>query len=295
MLRWHKLPTLFFYTPSFLYMLYLSAKHFTTPAIIMSANPEFEYGGLPFSSKLKMQSGFDKFLPYDSLLLDESLKEKTDKLVKFIEIHGLPIIIKPDTGHRGLGVVKCDDLDEAVKHIEAQGWDLMVQKYSGAPLEFGIFYRRSPSEKKGSVISLTKKVIPEGSGLVTASHCRGAEFFDYCDQVTPKLDQTVQQICDNKAFYFGRFDVKADSDEALLKGEFDIIEVNGATSEFIHIYDDKHTWKFGFSELFRQWRLLFSTAIAAKKKHNVKYSFIDFCKLYLRLFRASKKAEGTIW
>lgn len=276
-------------------MFYLSAKHFTSPAIIMSANPDFEFGGLPFASKLKMQMGFDAFLPYAALPCSETVEQRKKTLESFINQHGAPVIIKPDTGHRGLGIVKCDSIADACVHIQNQNWDLMVQKYSAAPLEFGIFYYRHPAETHGSVISLTKKVIPEGSGLITASHCRGAEFFDYCDKITPELEQKVQSICENKAFYFGRFDVKADSDEALLRGEFDIIEVNGATSEFIHIYDDKHTWKFGFSELFRQWRLLFQTAIAAKKQHQVSYTFLDFCKLYLRFFRSTKKAEGTIW
>ena len=82
--------------------------------------------------------------------------------------------------------------------------------------------------------------------------------------------------------------------DALLAGEFSIIEVNGATSEFIHIYDDKFTYKEGVSELKRQWSLLFDISACNQNKRPYP-SFWLFCWQYVKFFRKTKQAVGTLW
>src|SRR3546814_11492466 len=58
-------------------------------------------------------------------------------------------------------------------------------------------------------------------------------------------------------FYFGRFDVRFRSVEALGRGEdFQILEVNGASAEAIHIWDPEHTVRETYRVLFEQFRLL---------------------------------------
>src|SRR3546814_7105802 len=59
-------------------------------------------------------------------------------------------------------------------------------------------------------------------------------------------------------FYFGRFDVRFRSVEALGRGEdFQILEVNGASAEAIHIWDPEQTVRETYRVLFEQFRLLY--------------------------------------
>src|SRR3546814_13892186 len=59
-------------------------------------------------------------------------------------------------------------------------------------------------------------------------------------------------------FYFGRFDVRFRSVEALGRGEdFQILEVNGASAEAIHIWDPEQTIGETYRVLFAQFRLLY--------------------------------------
>ena len=96
--------------------------------------------------------------------------------------------------------------------------------------------------------------------LVGASHARGSMFFDVKHMETPELLQATHEVCIVDGFYFGRLDVKAVSKEAFLRGEYKIIEVNGATSECIHIYDNAVSFLEGLRVLKEQWETLFQIA-----------------------------------
>ena len=59
-------------------------------------------------------------------------------------------------------------------------------------------------------------------------------------------------------FHFGRFDVRAESEEALRAGRFRVLELNGVASEATHIYDPKTPLLAAYRVLFEQWRLCFA-------------------------------------
>ncbi len=62
-------------------------------------------------------------------------------------------------------------------------------------------------------------------------------------------------------FYFGRYDIRFDTIEALQAGEdFSIVEINGAGAEAIHVWDPDFSMLAGYSTLMRQQRLLFEIA-----------------------------------
>ena len=71
------------------------------------------------------------------------------------------------------------------------------------------------------------------------NHCQGTEFRDGRHLHTPALEAAVDAIARRiDGFYFGRFDVRYASPEALARGEgFAIVELNGVTSEATHVYD----------------------------------------------------------
>jgi len=68
-----------------------------------------------------------------------------------------PLIFKPDLGERGYMVQRVDTLDEIDEYLRSLRSDLIIQELVDLPLEFGVFYRRYPSEPKGEVTSIVVK------------------------------------------------------------------------------------------------------------------------------------------
>lgn len=103
------------------------------------------------------------------------------------------------------------------------------------------------------------------------SHCRGSLFLDGKQYLTEYVESNIEALSQSQnEFYFGRYDLRADSIEAFKKGEFKVIEVNGVTSEPTHIYDPKYTLLYAYKTLFKQWRLAFSIgSINRLKGHHV--------------------------
>lgn len=103
------------------------------------------------------------------------------------------------------------------------------------------------------------RVVEAGASLPIAdvgSHCRGALFLDGHDLITAALTARVRQLAEAMpGFEFGRFDVRAPSREALAAGEdFQVIEVNGASSEPAHVYHPGTPLHVGLQAFFGIWR-----------------------------------------
>ncbi|HCA58094.1 MAG TPA: hypothetical protein DEP46_08950, partial [Blastocatellia bacterium] len=95
------------------------------------------------------------------------------------------------------------------------------------------------------------------------THSRGAVFLDGGNLLTPRLEERIDAICRGlEGFNFGRFDLRAESFEALEAGRFSIIELNGVTSESTNIYDPRYTLLDAYRILFRQWRIAFEVGLA---------------------------------
>lgn len=97
------------------------------------------------------------------------------------------------------------------------------------------------------------------------THCRGALFRDGAPLRTAALEDAVDQVSRGlPGFWFGRYDVRSPSHDALRRGEFTVIELNGASAEATSIYDPSHSVFEAWRVLFRQWDVLF--AIAARNR-----------------------------
>ncbi len=97
-----------------------------------------------------------------------------------------------------------------------------------------------------------KKILKAGESLLLepiGNHCRGTIFKNGNHLVTPELTKVMRELAGSiKDFHFGRFDLKAHSEEEFQRGEtIKIMELNGAFSEPGHIYDPEasifHSWK----------------------------------------------------
>ncbi len=96
------------------------------------------------------------------------------------------------------------------------------------------------------------------------THSLGSAFFDGEWVRTPELEAAIDQLSRGyDGFWFGRYDVKAPTAEALQQGrDFKVLELNGATAEATSIYDPKNRLSDAYRTLRKQWSILFE--IAAK-------------------------------
>jgi len=110
-------------------------------------------------------------------------------------------------------------------------------------------------DKLSSVLSDQEEFVVVEIG----SHCRGSVFLDGNENITPKLAQQIDRLSKKlDGFYFGRYDIRASSAEALKEGHsFKVLEVNGVTSESTNIYDPRNSVFTAYKILFKQWRAAF--------------------------------------
>lgn len=95
------------------------------------------------------------------------------------------------------------------------------------------------------------------------SHCRGAIFADAHELRTDALENAIDSLGRaHPGFYIGRFDVRAESAEALREGRFKVLELNGIGGEPAHIYDPAVSLWQAYAALFRHWRDLFEIGAA---------------------------------
>ncbi|QDU65589.1 alpha/beta fold hydrolase [Engelhardtia mirabilis] len=310
-LRWEFWPPWFFYPPVVLYVIWRGLRAGSLTAFT-SANPGIPGGGFVGESKAqilaKLEAAGDPIPAWTLLPGAESAGERLARVRGLMAERGLgyPLVIKPDVGQRGSGVLVTADEAEVLAYLEATNLDLIAQQCLDGP-EFGVFYARRPGEPTGRVLSITEKQLATVTGdgehtlehLILAderavcmaryyldknaervddviaagevvalgdlgTHARGAIFLDGARLLTPALEAEVDRIAKAfDGFYFGRFDLRVPSAQALSEGrELRIIELNGVTSEMTHIYDPKHSVLEGYRVLFAQWRLCFEIAAA---------------------------------
>ena len=124
-------------------------------------------------------------------------------------------------------------------------------------------YRRRHSQSWESVIARG-----EPYRLVfSASHSKGVVFRNVPDLVSQPLTEALDVIfADIQGMHYGRLDVKfRDVDYLRAGSDFEIIEINGASSESIHIWDrDASLWE-AVRALLQQYLTLFK--LGAESRH----------------------------
>lgn len=115
-------------------------------------------------------------------------------------------------------------------------------------------YFRRIGSRLVNVPSLSEKVALVDIG----SHSKGVIFRDGGWMRSRELEAAVDDLSRGiPGFYFGRFDMRAESCSELSSGVFKIIELNGVTSESTNIYDPRYSLLDAYKILFAQWRIAF--------------------------------------
>ena len=300
--RWEYWPMWAVYPPVVAYVLWLGLRH-RGLTICTAANPGIgAAGGLAGESKseiLRGLAGAGKRVARWAAIEPGATERRAAEVDEFRR-GAWPVVLKPDVGERGRGVVIARSEADIAAKLAADGSRLIAQDYVPG-VEFGIFYTRRPEAERGEIFAITDKrtLALTGDGRRTleelilgddravgmaayflaehegslhrrpaagetvmlaelGTHCRGALFLDGTPLRTEALEAAVEQVSRAyDGFYFGRYDVRTSSTEALMRGEFTVIELNGLSAEATSIYDPCHPVFFGWRTLCAQWRLAF--------------------------------------
>ncbi len=113
------------------------------------------------------------------------------------------------------------------------------------------------------ILSFGEKKILEEIG----NHNRGTAFLNLNDLINSDLVLAFDQVSTPlHEWYFGRYDVKTKSLEAMIEGDFQVIEVNGVNSEPAHIYDSSMSLLKAYRDLFIHWNIILKISIENRKR-----------------------------
>jgi len=105
------------------------------------------------------------------------------------------------------------------------------------------------------------EVIPAGESVRLnriGTHSRGAIFRDGGHAMTREMEDAFERVSRHfEGFHLGRYDVRSDSLDALQRGEFRVIELNGVTSEPTQMYHHGllHAWRLLAGQWLRAGRI----------------------------------------
>ena len=163
------------YTPVFLYSSFLWIKY-RSITLVTLVNPGIKDGGFIKESKseiLDRITARETVARYKLIPSSKRMDERVEKVLRFMEeLHlSFPIVVKPDIGERGKGVVIPKNLAELKIVLQKNKEDVIVQEYIPGE-EFGIFYYRFPNEESGHIFSITRKEYQylNGDGKHTLEH-----------------------------------------------------------------------------------------------------------------------------
>jgi membrane protein DedA with SNARE-associated domain len=125
-------------------------------------------------------------------------------------------------------------------------------------------YLRRLKDKQDTVL-----VHGQSLRLVEAgNHAAGCIFRDGLHLCSTALTDRIDAISGKlTGFYFGRYDIRYSSPADLHEGRnFQIVELNGATSEATSIYDVRNSLWTAYQTLFKQWDLVFAIGAANRAR-----------------------------
>jgi hypothetical protein len=266
--RWNWLA----YIPLLPYLVWLMVRH-RSPTVFTAANPGIATGGTVGESKAATLAAVERAggpVAEFSLAAPHSDRgARVRAATRWMDETGVPfpVIVKPDVGEQGWGVALICTRRGLERYFECMPGAIIVQRYLPG-VEAGIFYWRRPGAERGRIVSISEPIrhrdVPadpgpeEAPSILFGFTCHDAEYRDARSWNSPQLERAIDALaCAVPGFFFGRFDVRAASGDALRRGEFTVIEVNGVLSEATQIYDPAVGFARACATLLHQWRVAF--------------------------------------
>jgi hypothetical protein len=140
---------------------------YRSPTVFTAVNPGIPGGGFVGESKSAilraLTDGGATAAPWIALDAGMPPFAQQQAADAFIDLHGLPVVLKPDRGQRGTGVEIVRDRTRVHARVTRPHDGLILQVFVPG-VELGVFYSRRPREATGRIISLTEKRFPSVVG-----------------------------------------------------------------------------------------------------------------------------------
>ena len=166
--EWEFWPRWAFYPPVALYVAGLALRY-RSLTLFTAANPGFPAaGGLVGESKSSILERIDPahtapWTRLPSAEVGEAVRRRQVQDLMAAQGTDFPVVLKPDVGERGSGVVIAKDDAAVGAFLAATAGPAIVQRYVPG-VELGIFWVHLPGEAKGRIFSITHKQLPEVVG-----------------------------------------------------------------------------------------------------------------------------------
>lgn len=136
-----------------------------------------------------------------------------------------------------------------------------------------------------------QQVIPDGVVFKlawVANLSRGGRLISLEKEKDGRLLQCFDRISEHAQFYYGRYDIKCVSIDALKKGQFKILEFNGAGAEPHHIYGNGNNLLQAYRIVLDHWAAM---AKIARIHHRSGVPYWPFDKGLSRIAQAKKQLK----
>ncbi|HMX39101.1 MAG TPA: D-alanine--D-alanine ligase [Saprospiraceae bacterium] len=125
------------------------------------------------------------------------------------------------------------------------------------------------------------------------NHARGTKFLNGNALISPALLAAFEPLCRRlEGVHYGRFDLKCASEEAMLRGEYQVMELNGVLGEPAHIYDPRYGMWRAYGDLYRHWRLLYRLHRAQRLAGARPMPYGEAWRIIREYFRYKRRVGG---
>ena len=332
--RWEFWPLWAFYLPIAARIAGLALRH-RSLLLATAVNPGIAGGGFAGERKSGILRAFrarrDLLLASELVPVASPPELRLERALAFLRHAGLgfPVVVKPDVGERGSGVVIARSRVELERALRAASGDVLVQEYT-AGLELGLFYVRHPDEPRGRIVSITEKrlIHVTGDGARTLERlilederavCMAprflARFAERLEEVPDEGERVAlvevgthslgALFLDGWRHWTPELEAEIDElsrslpgfhfgryDVRLTEHGLRVLELNGLTAEATHVYDPKYGLADAYRVMFEQWRLAFEIA-AANRRRGARPSTLAELAALLRERRNARPAAET--
>jgi pimeloyl-ACP methyl ester carboxylesterase len=162
--HWEHWPPAAAYAPVAIYVAWLMVRHRSLTAFT-AANPAMPAAGFISESKIEILTGLaaagERVARSVVVRASQPPSQRAAVVSAFLGAPdaSLPVVVKPDEGQRGSGVVVARTRDAVFAEVERCTVDTILQDFVPGD-EFGVFYYRRPDEARGHILSITTKHLP---------------------------------------------------------------------------------------------------------------------------------------
>ncbi|MFN7922386.1 MAG: hypothetical protein U0Q16_19945 [Bryobacteraceae bacterium] len=309
--RWEFWPIWAMYLPLAPYLLWLAIRHRST-RVFMASNPGMFSGGLVGESKpgilAELAKRAPEFTPAFRVVrrggqIEAEMFPVVAKPDRGERGQGVRVIRSQADLDAYLAAAPCDTiLQEYVSGLEfgigcmrrpgAESFEITSLTHKTFPIVVGDgihtledLVLRDPravclAQRYAMELGPRAKEVPapgvEVQLVEIGSHSRGSIFLDASRLGTPQLTAAIARVAKaHPGFHIGRFDLRSPSIEALQRGEFRVLELNGVAAEPVHIYDPAVSMVSAYRALAAHWRWAFAIGAANRKAGTIPAHWVD--------------------